>query len=197
MTDRNRFVERSSILFLTNGIKDTSMVDIALECNTSKEIIYKNFKDKEYLINQIIQFQIEEMESKLKNCSVNSLNAIVELNYFFNYLKEFLLTISPDFYGDLKFSYPDIFKRLIIFKDTVIIPFLQKNILRGKKEKIYKYDLNSKEISQSYNLVYQILISDNFFLLLEKNKQAIDFLNTLFLHRLVTIKGLKLISSLD
>ena len=80
MTDRNRIVERSSILFLTNGIKITSMVDIASECNTSKENIYKNFKNKEYLISQSIQFQMEEMESELKNCSVNSLNAIDELN---------------------------------------------------------------------------------------------------------------------
>lgn len=191
MTNKNIIIEKSSILFLTNGIRVTSMDDIASECNISKKTIYKHFESKKDLIDQIIDIQIKEFEYEVKNCSVNSSNAIIELNYFFDYFKEIISTVSSAFYRDIKRNYPINYEMLLKFKDCVIIPFLQKNILRGKKEKLYKYDLNSKEVSQSYNLIYQILISDNFFLIIENNPQAIDFLNTLFLHRLISVKGLK------
>ncbi len=195
MSDKNSIIKKANEIFLKNGVKVSSMDVIALDCGISKKTIYKYFLNKEDLVNEIISFQINELELNIKNCSVDSLNAITELNCFFDCLKTFVITISPTYYSDLKTSYPISYDRAIKFIESNIVPFLKNNILRGKTESIYKQNLNSKDLSQSYNLIYQILISDNFFKNIEKNKAAIDFLNSLYLHRLVSIKGLKLLES--
>jgi len=193
MSNKNAIIKKASDLFLKNGIAVTSMDDLAVECGISKKTIYLNFLNKDDLVNEINSFQIKEIELKIKNCSIDSSNAIIELNCFFNCLKPFIVSISPSYYNDLKKIYPNIYKKALKIIESDIIPFLQKNILRGKIENIYIQNLNSKELSQSYNLIYQILISDNFFINIEKNKGAIDFLNTLYLHRLISIEGLKLL----
>jgi hypothetical protein len=195
MNQKYTIIEKSSKLFLKNGVHVISMDDISSNCNISKKTIYKYFLNKDDLVNEVICYQIKEIELQLNICTINSLNSIIELNCFFNILKTFILTISPTFYKDLKTSYPNIYKKLLNFIESDIVPFLQQNILRGKKENFYKFDLKSKYLSQSYNLIYQILISDNFFKNIEKNKGAIDFLNALYLHRLVSIKGLKFLNS--
>ena len=193
MSSKIAIIKKANDIFLNKGIKVSSMDNIALECGISKKTLYKYFLNKEDLVNEIISFQINELELKIKNCSVDSLHAIMELNCFFDCLKAFIITISPIYYIDLKISYPTSYDKAFKFIVSNIIPFLQKNILRGKIENIYTQNLNSKELSQSYNLIYQILISDNFFINIEKNKGAIDFLNTLYLHRLISIEGLKLL----
>ena len=195
MNQKYTIIDRARVLFLKKGIKVTSMDDIADECGISKKTIYKYFLNKEDLVTEIINFQINKIELNIKNCSVDSSNAIIELNCFFNCLKAFIITISPTYYVDLKSSYAASYDKALKFIESNIVPFLQKNILRGKMENIYMKDLNLKELSQSYNLIYQILISDNFFKNIEKNKGAIDFLNALYLHRLVSIKGLKFLNS--
>jgi len=197
MSNKNAIIKKASDLFLKNGIAVTSMDDLAVECGISKKTIYLNFLNKDDLVNEINSFQIKEIELKIKNCSIDSSNAIIELNCFFNCLKPFIVSISPSYYNDLKKIYPNIYKKALKIIESDIIPFLQKNILRGKIENIYIQNLNSKELSQSYNLIYQILISDNFFKNIENNKGAIDFLNTLYMHRLITVEGLKLLNTLE
>jgi len=197
MSSKNTIINKASVLFLKYGIKVISMDNIADKCGVSKKTIYHYFLNKEDLINEIISFKIKEIELKIKNCSINSSNAIIELNCFFNCLKPFINAISPSYYNDLKKIYPNIYKKALKIIESDIIPFLQKNILRGQTEKYYIEDLNSEELSQSYNLIYQILISDNFFENIEKNNRAIDFLNTLYIHRLISVEGLKLLNTLD
>ena len=113
MSSKNTIINKASVLFLKYGIKVISMVNIADKSGVSKKTIYHYFLNKEDLMNEIICFKIKEIELKIKNCSIDSLNAIIELNCFFNCLKPFINAISPSYYNDIKKIYPNICKKAL------------------------------------------------------------------------------------
>ena len=75
------------------------------------------------------------------------------------------------------------------------MPFVIKNIDRGKHEGLYKSNLNAEEICDSFDNVSKIVFTENF--LFDTNKRSIDFLNSLFLYRLVSIKGLEVLNGIN
>ena len=53
--------------------------------------------------------------------------------------------------------------------------------------------LSYYRIYHSFNDISKIIFLDGFFCNLERNKNTIEFLHSLFLHRLVSVKGLKIL----
>jgi len=193
MNTKYTIIEKASVLFLKNGITVTSMDDIATECGISKKTIYVYFENKNDLLKQSLHVQIVKFNSGLRNYPKIASNAIVELQFFFSCIKETLSVISPVFFNDLKRKYSNIFFELLKFRDDSIFPFLEKNIIRGRNENIYKKELNIKDVLVSYNIIYHLLITDSFFMDIEKGENAIEFLNRLFIYKLVSINGFKLL----
>ena len=80
---------------------------------------------------------------------------------------------------------------LLNTKNTIVIPFLIENIKIGKLEGVYKKDINAEEICESFNDISKIIFLDGFFYNPGTNQNTLKFLNSLFLHRLVSVKGLE------
>ncbi len=192
---KNLILENALVLFLKNGIHVVSMDDIASACGISKKTIYIHFENKSDLLKQLLRIQIVKFNSGLRNYPRVSSNAIVELQILFSCIKETLSFISPTFFNDLKKRYSEGFFELIKFRDNSIFPFLEKNIKRGQSEKIYKKELNIEDVLASYNIVYHLLITDSFFMDIEKGERAINFLNRLFIYSLVSVKGFKILNN--
>ena len=195
MNKRNSIIEQSLALFFNFGIQHITMDDIAKKCGVSKKTIYKYFENKSDLLQAVIKLQVDELKEFLNEINSNSANSLEELHGFFKYVNSISHTISPSFTKELKKYHPDNYIEVFKYKNEIIVPFVIKNIDRGKHEGLYKSNLNAEEICDSFDNVSKIVFTENF--LFDTNKKSIDFLNSLFLYRLVSIKGLEVLNGIN
>ena len=57
----DKILDTSYVLFLTNGIKGTSMDDIARINNISKKTLYQQFKSKEKLAIKTVKYSMNKI----------------------------------------------------------------------------------------------------------------------------------------
>jgi transcriptional regulator with XRE-family HTH domain len=195
LNKRNSIIEQSLALFFNFGIQHITMDDIAKKCGVSKKTIYKYFENKSDLLQAVIKLQVDELKEYLNEINSNSANSLEELHGFFKYVNSISHTISPSFTKELKKYHPDNYIEVFKYKNEIIVPFVIKNIDRGKHEGLYKSNLNAEEICDSFDNVSKIVFTENF--LFDTNKRSIDFLNSLFLYRLVSIKGLEVLNGIN
>lgn len=192
---RNIILEKSLELFFSYGIQHITMDDIAKKSGVSKKTIYKYFENKSDLLHHIIKLQVEELQDVININKQKKINSLEELILFFKYINNISRTISPTFGKELKKYHSMIFLEVYKYKNTIIPPFVIENIKKGKEEGLYKNDINAEEICDSFDDVSKIIFTDNF--LFDTNKKSIDFLNSLFLYRLVSAKGLEMLKKVN
>ncbi|GIZ07575.1 TetR/AcrR family transcriptional regulator [Flavobacterium sp. UMI-01] len=191
----NRILKNATHLFFAYGIQRITMDDIATKTGVSKKTIYKYFENKDELLQQIITLQLAKFQDVLLKNNKECENALVELIYFFEYINQLAFKISASFGKELKKYHTAVFIIEIKNINTHVMAFLLNNISRGKQEGVYKSDLNIVEISESFTEFSKKLFFNGFLSnSITNNKQTITFLNSLFLHRLVSIKGLDLLN---
>ena len=76
MDESFKILEEAKQLFMRIGIKSVSMDDIAQILRISKKTIYKCFKDKQDLVNRVIEEKINFEKSTLKKYANSNKNAI-------------------------------------------------------------------------------------------------------------------------
>ncbi len=104
---RQKIIETALTLFLSRGIKDVKMDNIASLISVSKRTIYELFTDKEVLIEETLKHHHKQMQDEARNIIKSSndiLDVILNLyGLYFNYLKN----TSRSFFTDLD-RYPNI-----------------------------------------------------------------------------------------
>ncbi|WP_417874892.1 TetR/AcrR family transcriptional regulator [Xanthomarina gelatinilytica] len=193
MNTKNKIVEQSLKLFFNYGIQHITMDDIAEKCGVSKKTIYKYFENKDDLLHQIIELQVKELKEVINKNQLKKINALEELNLFFKYINGLSRNISATFGKELKKYHSSIFIKVIKYKKTIILPFVLQNIKKGKEEGLYKKNLNAEGICDSFDDISKVVFLDGFFNNSGTNKNTLEFLHSLFLHRLVSVKGLKIL----
>lgn len=190
MTKKDLILRESKNMFLKYGIHTVSMDDIATKCGVSKRTIYQFFENKSDLLGQIVEAEMDNSKRRLERITKESPNAIAELLCFFNYLETFFSSLSPTVLRDVKRFHIELYIKLAKFKKSTILPFMEKNIERGKKDDLYKSGLNVGEMSKTYLKILDALLKDGDMLQVEEDMNSLSFINNLFIHRLVTTKGL-------
>jgi len=191
--NKSIIIDRSVGLFFKHGIQAITMDDIAENCGISKKTIYKYFENKEDLLRQVIKYKTDELEIYLATLKDEGNDALHELVLFFNKFNAISSSIYPTFGLDLKKFYSSAFIELLKFKHATIIPFIQDNVEKGIKEGLYKQDIESFDLCESFDNVSSLLLINEFFFNPGTNKEAICFLNSLFIYRLVSENGLKVL----
>ncbi|NIJ46394.1 AcrR family transcriptional regulator [Wenyingzhuangia heitensis] len=194
---KNHILKVSKALFFSFGIQNISMDDIANKCGVSKKTIYKHYENKSNLLSQTIVLQVEELKSNLTKTSAVSRNALEELHSFFKYINEISYVISPVYGKELKKFYPNKYMEVFQFKNEIIIPFVLQNIEKGIEEGLYKQELNIQETYESFDNISKIIFTSEASYSYQTNKNAVAFLNSLFMYRLVSVTGLKLLNELN
>ncbi len=107
---RNQIVETALELFVTKGIKEVKMDDIASLLSVSKRTIYELFTDKEQLVLEAVKLLHEKMREEAKTIIRHTdgiLGIILALySLYFNKLKN----INKKFFLELE-KYPNICRR--------------------------------------------------------------------------------------
>lgn len=132
----------------TYGLRSATMDDIAKHLKMSKKTLYKSFKDKTDIINQIMGFQCEMESCMIQDITKQSENAIDENIKINNLVSKTLISVNPSVLFDLEKYYPEAFAHFTKHKDTFIASFIEENLKRGIQEGLYRANLNTELVTK-------------------------------------------------
>lgn len=126
------------------------MDEIARQLGVSKKTIYKFVSDKNELVIRAVQFQQEEEQAAMQAICSGENNAIDELFDISSHISEMLTHMHPSVHFDLERYHPDAWEQLISCQQEQVYACISENLEKGKKQKLYRPDLNSDVIARIY-----------------------------------------------
>jgi AcrR family transcriptional regulator len=187
---RKNIIQKSTELFVQYGLRSISIDDICSELRISKKTFYNIFPQKEDLIIAVLQFQHTTVIKKFQALTVNK-NAVESLIIIVKEVRKNINNVSQALYYDLEKYYPQLLERLEDKKQELIQKGFEANLIQGKKEGLYRDDLNEELVS----LFYSMQIRSIFSTLSERKwkkytkKQLLDFFIDVIFRLIVTEEG--------
>ncbi len=157
------YVKKVCEMFKSYGIKSVTMDDVARELGISKKTLYQYFKDKSELVGIILQREFEQKAKEFSKAMDNKPNAIEEVFGYFKVQMELLVNHKPNFMYDLKKYYPMHFEEFNKRKHSRMLDSILKNLKRGKKEGLYRKDLNEELITKMHIVRMESIMSSGLF----------------------------------
>jgi AcrR family transcriptional regulator len=188
----NNIIEKATTLFMQNGLHPVSMDEIALYSGISKRTLYENFQSKEMLVNTITQQIILKISKYIRVCTDISPNAITEMANFSSYILDVPEMLNAAFFRDLKKYYPETHLQWRLFRINSIQPNIQRCLQRGIEEEVFRPDIDKTNLAWLYCWQLQNVLEGEIFL--PDLKMVISGINDLFLHSILSSKGLKLLN---
>ena len=197
MTDidhKERIKQAAHELVMKYSIRSVSMDDIAASVGMSKKTIYQYYQDKDELVNAVVEGVIEENECVCNGHVVAAKNAVHEIFLAMEMMVEMFKSMNPSIIYEMQKYHPEAYLRFHKHKSKFLLSHMQKNLLRGIQEELYRPDINVQILSHfrvesmfiPFNPEFQRSLNN--YNLLELEEQII----TNFLFGLVSPKGYKL-----
>jgi len=192
---KERIKQKADELYRRYGVKSVTMDEIATQLGVSKKTIYQCFSDKNELVDAVIADILEINREFCISSSGKAQNAIHEVFLAMESLESMFANMNSVILFDIERNHPATFKKFTKFKYDFLFDIIKKNIERGKKEELYRNELNT-EIIAKVRLECIILpfseklFPQNQFPLAFLHQQLIEF----FLFGMATPKGYKLIT---
>lgn len=155
----NDILKKVSPLYNRYGIRSITMDDVARELCISKKTLYQFVSDKEDLVEKVLMYELSNRQP-LDN-GKKSRNAIEDLFEVHSMINRIIRETNPSKEYDLQKYYPEINKKIVDIKRDITMKAMMYNIKKGKKEGLYREELNETIISKMYLLrMNQIMMDD-------------------------------------
>jgi AcrR family transcriptional regulator len=183
-------------LFMRFGIKSITMDELARQMGVSKKTIYLYFKDKNDLVDRSLQALFDEQNCGIKQILQRGLNAIQEIFEFYNHVNLMIRDYNPALEFDLQRLFPKIFERLRTAQRKNIFEAVEKNLTKGKKEGLYRKDLDASIIAKLHVMRLENMMHSD--LVTPEEMHSKKFFNEVFkyhLHGIVSAEGLEYVKN--
>lgn len=192
---KDRIKQKADELYKRYGIKSVTMDEIASQMSVSKKTIYQCFSDKNELVDAVIGDILNYNRNYCQHSRAEAENAIHEVFLAMDSLQTTFENMSPGILFDIERNYPATYKKFKEFKYNFLFDIMKKNIERGKKEELYRENMNSDIIAKTRLECMMIPFNEELFprsrfSMVFLHQQLIEF----FLYGMVTPKGYKLIT---
>jgi len=191
---KDRIREQARNLFFKYGIRSVSMDDLSAGLGISKKTIYQWFKDKDELVQAIIDQENQGMQADCDQCLGDSADAIEEILLTLDRMIQHLKNMNPTVVYDLQKFHFQSFQSFSENKNKYLLTVITKNLERGIAEGLYRDGLNIAILSRYRLEAMMIAFNQEVFPAPEYN--LIEVTMTLienFLYGVVTPKGYDLI----
>lgn len=195
MEIKERIKQKADELYRRYGVKSVTMDEIALQLGVSKKTIYQSFSDKNELVDEVVVNMLEANKNTCKQSIQQSENAIHEVLLMMEAMQDMMVSLSPTFIFDIQRGHPLSFKKFDDYKSEFVFKILQSNIERGKKEGLYRPELNTQIITKFRLNTIMLIYNEEVFPRNEYN--ALELQNEMslyYLYGMVTLKGYNLIT---
>lgn len=150
-------------LYQRYGIKSVTMDDVAQSLNISKKTLYAHFKDKEDLIRQVMRHEDENRCDFFSEIEKKNQNAIDELFEVHKMINGIFKEYNPAMEYDIRKYYPGLFFQIKETRRKRMVDAVQKNLNKGKKEGLYRNEMNSGILVKFHVFSIENLIDNDFF----------------------------------
>lgn len=135
-------------LYNKYGIKSITMDDVARELGISKKTLYTYVKNKNELVEKVFVYLYEQGSCTIKELSNKNHDAVEELLEVGIFMIQSIKNYNPSTEYDLKKYYPELHARFNEIKKERMYDAILKNIEKGKKEGLFRTDMNDKIIAK-------------------------------------------------
>lgn len=180
-------------LVMQYGIRSVSMDDIASNLGMSKKTIYQYFKDKDELVEAVVDGVIDTNQCICNTDRQKADNAVHEIFLVMDMMVEMFKTMNPSILFDMQKYHPSAYKKFQIHRNEYLYNICRQNIERGISEELYRPEINVEILARyrvetmltAFNPEFQRSVKQS---LLKIEEEII----THYLFGLVSIKGYKL-----
>lgn len=145
---KTRIQEQAKNLFMKYGIRSVSMDDIAVGLGMSKKTIYQWFKDKDELVDVIVEDDIKRIRQDCLHSRDNSANAIEEVFLTMDRLIVHMQNMNPTILYDLHKFHFQSFRKFMEHKNKNLKEVVASNLRRGMDEGLYRGNLDVEVLSR-------------------------------------------------
>jgi len=198
MIQKEKILEIVLSQFRRYGIRSITMDDISARLGVSKKTLYTEFTDKLDLINRVIDYDMDQSRKLLQELLGTSPKALEELFLVNRQIHALRACYSPSFYYDLRRYYPETYQRWIKDKRRSMYALITENLRKGKKEGVYRQDIDERVIGQLYMARVEMLDSNE--IIVESDSRSSEFMQEVFtyhLHGICNEKGLEILSRIE
>ncbi|MFC5407048.1 TetR/AcrR family transcriptional regulator [Cohnella soli] len=177
-------------LFLSRGINDVSMEQIAEAVPVTKMTLYNNFGSKEGLLEAVVDDAVEEIlrlfDEAIQGSSdtVDALNRISELDFPD-------ADISEAFVTDLQSDYPHLMARWVDAQLGRALPQFEQLIFQGQQQGQIRKELSPSVVVAFLKFMGEHVSKSDTLLHLGEIKSVKQQLATIFYHGILTDKSEK------
>lgn len=145
------------------GLRSVTMDDIAREIKVSKKTLYKYVKDKNDLLQKVMEGYCELERVVVNDIQSKEGNAIDELIEIGKHCCGRLKMMHPSIHYDMEKYYPEVWNQLEEHKTSFISACIQSNLEKGISEGLYRDNLNVKIMTKLYLSKIDLVFDGNVF----------------------------------
>ena len=148
MEMKERIKQKADELFRGYGIKSITMDEIASRLGVSKKTIYQFFADKDELVDEVVADLLTYNQTCCNKDRAKATDAIHEVFLAMQMVQEMLQNMNPVILYDLERNHPVTHQKFLQHKNKFLYQVIKENIERGKKEELYRQDINTDVIAK-------------------------------------------------
>ena len=158
-----RLLDEAAKVFWTYGIKSVTMDDMAARLGISKKTLYQHVKDKNDLVEKVLQCITERQQCAIDAVLGKGHNAIDELFDISAQLALQLKGIHPSIHFDLEKYHPEAFRKLMDGKRAEIYSCQVAYLERGIGVGVYRDSFNIAMIATIYIARFDMVFDGGLF----------------------------------
>ena len=193
---KDKILSGAETLFLRYGFKSITMDDVARELGVSKKTLYQFFVDKNDLVHHCVEHYMDNMNNICNGVVADhSLDAVTVIFKITEQMNAVIRQLNPSSMFDLKKYFKTAWDKLESERKSFIKRTMMENLNQGKKEGLYKTELDAEITSDIYIYLIGYLTNPE-----NHNGQAADLKTMHFelikyhLRSICTPKGLTLMN---
>jgi len=148
---------------INDGVRAFTVENLANCLCISKKTIYKFFPTKEALIDKIVSFRLNQIEAEIKAVMNNNSNPIQQFLGVMNIFYNSIAKLKIEQIGELKNRYPEMWRKIEIFRLNRQEDFY--SILKNAQKKgLIRENLNVELIATIYTNIINSTFQPEFFI---------------------------------
>lgn len=196
--NKNQFLHKATELFIEHGSKTLTMDEVAREFGISKKTLYQKYRNKEALLEAVLEYKFNEVIEKMQRLNVEVDNAVERMFCRDEQIERAVRSNNSMMIKQLIKYYPAIFNKHMVSFSSKFAAVLESNIEKGRKQGYYRDDFNAGIYGR---LFFQLMMSyDSSPYLEEIQIDRDDFKNEvmmLYMNAITTEKGKEILKKIN
>ncbi|HRN94188.1 MAG: TetR/AcrR family transcriptional regulator [Chitinophagales bacterium] len=143
-------LKHAEMMFMKQGIKGLTMDDLAKEMGMSKKTIYALIRDKEHLVQEVMNYYVKKEVKTVEQIRKQAKNPIEEMVLIMSHVLQTTKELNPQVLFDMQKLYPKSWQIFHDYRNGYIFNFIHSNIEAGIKNDYYRSDIETDIITKFY-----------------------------------------------